>query len=97
MSLVFDVLLILCGGKHNIHAFHLFYSKSYMVSPMACFQCAVGQTISMLSALTLTAMIFFLLFFLRLLNLFILHFKLYCRLRINKTISIVVLFFASDH
>lgn len=58
-----------------------------MVSPMACFQCAVGQTISMLSALTLPAMIFF---FLRLLNLFILHFKLYCRLRINKTISIVV-------
>lgn len=63
MSLVFDVLLILCGGKHNIHAFHLFYSKSYMVSPMACFQCAVGQTISMLSALTLPAMIFVLFFF----------------------------------
>lgn len=94
MSLVFDVLLILCGGKHNIHAFHLFYSKSYMVFPRACFQCAVGQTISMLSALTLPAMIFF---SLRLLSLFILHFKLYCRRRINKTISIVVLFFASDH
>lgn len=59
MSLVFDVLLILCGGKHNIHAFHLFYSKSYMVFPRACFQCAVGQTISMLSAFTLPAMIFF--------------------------------------
>lgn len=59
MSLVFDVLLILCGGKHNIHAFHLFYLKSYMVSPRACFQCAVGETISMLSALTLPAMIFF--------------------------------------